>query len=511
MTAAPVVGEAPERRTHVRMWLPDTAVVALFATVVSAAGAARPSLWFDEAATISASTRSLPELWGLLHNIDAVHGLYYFLMHGWFTVFPVTEFWSRLSSSIAIGGAAAGVVVLGRQFSGRAVAVCAGVMFAILPRITWAGLEARSYALSTLAVVWLTVLVVTAVREQRRRWWPLYACGVVVATVLNVFVVLIVPVHAVVVLALGRRAELIRWTVASAAAIVALAPFLLYCRTQIAQVRWIPPLSTDTVFEIVQRQYFDHSLAFALLSGLLLLVCVVCRRTLNVGAGERVLTLVAVSWIVAPTAGLLMYSALFKPVYYPRYLCYTAPALALMLAVCVVALARSREGVVALTAVMAIAATPNYLLAQRSAYAKEGMDYSQVADVISANSAPGDCLIMDNTVRWLPGPIRPMTAARPDAYAHLADPGRGASGPARNRLWDFHIAIWAVADQVRRCTVLWTVSERDPAVPDRQGGEALDPGPRLREAPAYRVPERLGFHVVERWQFNFAQVTKSTR
>jgi mannosyltransferase len=59
--------------------------------------------------------------------------------------------------------------------------------------------------------------------------------------------------------------------------------------------------------------------------------------------------------------------------------------------------------------------------------------------------------------------------------------------------------------------VLWTVSERDPTVPERQSGPALDPGPRLTRAPAYQVPQRLGFHIVERWQFSFAQVVRSTR
>ena len=47
---------------------------------------------------------------------------YYLLMHGWFAVFPATEFWSRLSSAVAVGLAAAGVVVLGRQLSTRPVA-----------------------------------------------------------------------------------------------------------------------------------------------------------------------------------------------------------------------------------------------------------------------------------------------------------------------------------------------------------------------------------------------------
>jgi len=489
----------------------DPLLVALFAAVVSAAGAARPSLWFDEAATISASTRSLPELWRLLHNIDAVHGLYYLVMHGWFSVFPVTEFYSRLSSSLAIAGAAAGVVVLAKQFSTRSVAVCAGVVFAILPRVTWAGMEARSYALSTLAVVWLTVFLVTTVRRQRMRRWPLYAVGLVVCSLLNVFVVLMVLAHAVAVVLLGRRRDVLGWAVATAGALVAVAPFLAYCRSQIAQVRWISPLSPETAVEILLWQYFDKSLPFALLAGLVLLVALVCRRSLRLGQGDRTLALFAGSWIVLPTIGLIVYSALLEPVYYPRYLCYTAPAMALLLGICLVALARTRERVTALIAVLAIAATPNYLLVQRGPYAKEGMDYSQVADVITAYAAPGDCLVMDNTANWLPGPIRPLTAARPAAYEKLVDPGRGRRGPERNRLWDAHLGIWGVADQIRRCTVLWTVSERDTTVPDRQSGPGLDPGPRLRDAPAYLVPERLGFHIVERWQFNFAQITKSTR
>ena len=86
--------------------------------MISGAGAGRPSLWFDEGATISASaSRTLPELWQLLGHIDAVHGFYYLLMHGWFTVFPPTEFWSRVPSCLAIGAAAAGIVVFTKQFS----------------------------------------------------------------------------------------------------------------------------------------------------------------------------------------------------------------------------------------------------------------------------------------------------------------------------------------------------------------------------------------------------------
>lgn len=490
----------------------DALAVAVFAVVLCAAGAARPSLWFDEAATISAATRSVPQLWDLIGHIDAVHGLYYLGMHGWFTIFPATEFWSRFSSCLAIGGAASGVVILGRQFSNRTVSVCAGILFAMLPRITWAGIETRSYSWSTLAAVWLTVLLISAIRRDRSALWLAYGALLAVSTLLNIYVVLVVVPHAVAVAMLAnRRRTRAGWAVVTTVAVLAVVPFILWCRSQSYQVRWISPLGWHTVGEVVLEQYFDHSVAFAVLAAVVLSAPLAVRKLRPTDDGTRRLVTMAAVWVIAPTAALLVYSAVAQPLYYPRYLCFTTPAMALMLAVCVVAVARSREWITVALALFAVAATPNYVMEQRGPYSKEGMDFSQVADVISANSSPGDCLIFDNTTSWKPGPIRPITAARPEAYAHLLDPGRGTPAPQRNRLWDAHLGIWGVADEVRRCTVLWTVSERDPSVPARQSGPALDPGPRLGRAPAYRVPEGMGFHIIERWQFNFAQVVKSTR
>lgn len=490
----------------------DAVAVAIFAIAVSAAGAARPSLWFDEAATISASTRSFAELWRMLGNIDAVHGLYYLVMHGWFAIFPATEFWSRLSSSLAVGIAAAGVVVLGRQLSTRAVAVAAGVVFALLPRVTWAGIEARSYALCMVAGVWLTVLCVTAIRRNGLRWWSGYAALVLLGTLLNVFVVLIVAVHAVlVVVSSDSRSVRVRWALAALAAVAPVVPFLYFTQTQLFQVGWISPVGPHTVGKILQEQYFDHSLAFAILAALVVVAAVVCRtRATFADTQPARLIIVAIAWIVIPTAALLVYSVVRHPVYYPRYLSFTVPAIALLIGLCIVSVGRSRSGMAGLLLLFAFAATPNYL-AQRGPYAKEGMDYSQVADVITRHAKPGDCLIMDNSAAWKPGPIRPLIAARPAAFEKLRDYGRGTPAIERNRLWDSHIAIWRWADKMPGCPTIWTVTERDTTRPDHEQGTPLVPGPRLGRAMAYQVPSRFGFRVVERWQFSFAQVTKSTR
>src|SRR5271163_1086499 len=193
--SADVVVEPAPARPRGRLF--DPWAIAVLACVISAGWAGRPSLWFDEGATISASAnRTVPELWRTVTHIDAVHGLYYLLMHGWFALFPATEFWSRVPSCVAIGAAAAGVTVFTKQFTGRTTAVCAGVVFAILPRTTWAGMEARSYAFAAAAAIWLTVLFVNAVRRNKRRLWLCYTPALMLSVLLSLNLLLLVPVHA---------------------------------------------------------------------------------------------------------------------------------------------------------------------------------------------------------------------------------------------------------------------------------------------------------------------------
>jgi mannosyltransferase len=492
----------------------DPFALAVLAAVVSAAGASRPSLWFDEGATISAAaSRSLSELWRLLGHIDAVHGLYYLVMHGWFAVFPPTEFWSRVPSCLAVGLAAAGVVVFSKQFSSRTIAVCAGVVFAILPRVTWAGVEARSYAFTAAAAIWLTVLLITAIRRNGWWLWLLYAVALMLSILLNIYLVLLVPTYAVVTPVIERRRSVIVWwSVTSAVAVAAMTPFMFFAHGQRFQVGWLSHLNWHNAIDVLLHQFFDNSVPFAILAAVLLLAAIAFRLT---GRWEwdrdsRLLVVVCAAWIGVPTAVSLIYSA-FEPFYYPRYLFFTTPAMAVILAVCIVAVAGKSRWIATLLVVLAVAALPNYLLSQRQPYAKEGWDYSQVADVVAAHAAPGDCLLVDNTVVWLPGPIRALLATRPAAFRPLVDVGRGHRGPERGTLWDGHVAVWLVVGRLYQCTTLWTISTHDTSLPNHQTGPSLPPGKVLGRAPAYLTPKLVGFRIVERWQFHRTQVIKSVR
>ena len=498
-----------------RLAVLDPFIVGVLAAAVSLGGAGHPSFWYDEAATISASySRSLGQLWQMLSNVDAVHGLYYMLMHGWFKLLPPTEFWSRAPSGLAVGGAAAGVVVLGKQFSSRTVAVSSGIICGILPRATWAGVEARPYALSMMAAVWLTILFVHAVRRDNVWLWLLY--GIVLATsiLLDIYLALMLLAHAAY-LCLYRhgRTVLVRFAITSVLAGCAVTPFVVETIGQAHQIIWVSPIGRRTIEDVAIQQYFERSPPFMLVSALVVATAIVLWRftSTQLVQADRQLLAVVIAWLVIPTALILGWSALVHPIYTPRYLCFTAPAIALVLGVCIGALAVTRWTATAIVSVLALAAAPNYLLTQRSPYAKYDMDYSQVADLITAKAAPGDCLLVNDTVTFMPAPMRPLMAARPDAYRKLIDLSLWQRATDRNDVFDTNLIPEASAGPLSDCHVVWIITEADKSRPAHEQDPLLPPGPRFGGTPAFALPRDLGFRLLERWQFNLVQVIKAAR
>ncbi|MCQ0008451.1 hypothetical protein [Actinomadura madurae] len=117
--AAPMVGTASRPRTGAgrrarRLAGPGMPLVPAAVTLaVALAGIGTPSLWLDEAATISMTTRSYGDMLRVFPHLDLVHALYYLVMKPWVAVFGTGETAMRLPSALAMAAAAAGVAVLG--------------------------------------------------------------------------------------------------------------------------------------------------------------------------------------------------------------------------------------------------------------------------------------------------------------------------------------------------------------------------------------------------------------
>lgn len=107
------------RAAVLRRGLPSWTVAALWTLALGLWGLSRQhSVWRDEAATWLVAVRPAGEIRHLLTHVDAVHGLYYLLMHGLFGWFGPSITTLRLPSVLATAVAAACVAVIGRRLAG---------------------------------------------------------------------------------------------------------------------------------------------------------------------------------------------------------------------------------------------------------------------------------------------------------------------------------------------------------------------------------------------------------
>ena len=304
--------------------------------IVTFAGAWIPSYWGDEAASVVSAGRPLPSLLAMLGRVDAVHGLYYVFLHGWTGLVGTSEALVRLPSAIGIGLAVAGTVVLGGRLVGRSTGILAGVVLGVLPIATRMGIEARSYALAMAAGVWLTVWLQALVRRREMRWhvWSGFAVASAAAVSLFLFLGLLVFVHLTVLMVYrARRATVLRWLVASAAAAVLAAPILVAGISQHDQISFLARRDYASVESVLVRQWFVGAEWLAWVGWLLAIVAVATVAAVPSMRRSRRAVVIASVWITVPTAVLLAGDAWIAPSYNPRYLSYGAPALAVLIAV----------------------------------------------------------------------------------------------------------------------------------------------------------------------------------
>lgn len=412
------------------------ALVGLFAVAASAAGSWIPSLWGDEAASLMSATRPLPSLIHMLSYVDAVHGLYYLGLHAWIDVFGPSAFSIRFPSALAVGVCAAAVVWLCGRFGTLRFAVVAGVFAAVLPRLIFAGEEARSYAMTAaLAAVLIAILVEIGRRDSRAvGGWIAYAAVLTVGIWLFLYVALMVPAALMIVLlspALRRRWR--AWMFSTGIALVLCTPLAWFGFLQRRQIAFLAVRESVTAEVVLKNMWFQEWWFTAIAWALILVAVIAFARELiqmrRAGAGRwRTpgirLEVVALSWMIVPM-GLLLAVTPFVAVYTARYGSFSAPAVAIVMALGVRRLARlprrrlgARLAAVSI-AVVVIAAVPVAAL-QRGPYAKNQSDWNDVAAFISTNAAPGDGIVFDDGARPSQR-TRLAKATDPTAFRNVTD------------------------------------------------------------------------------------------
>lgn len=339
-----MVSTTLDRLIHTRLamgTLRAPAMLGAFGFLVSFVGSWFPSLWTDEIATLSAAGRSLPDLFALLGTVDAVHGCYYVFMHVWIAALGGSELSVRLPSAIAIGLTCAGTVKIGQNIGNEGWGITSAFILALLPRVVWAGTEARQYALTAMMAVALTLILMRAWRTNRWQDWFLWSAVSAAGIFLFLFFALAVAAQVVAAVVLRRRAKAAVLSSLVVSAVVA--PFMFFTSTQRSQISWMEHHSLlDNLRTYAVKQFFygDHrptgnepptlvmtaSLALAAVLGALAVVALLNSTR---DSSRRDLMVLSVVMVAIPAATLIGLSTV-TPLYVARYLVFTGPAFALV-------------------------------------------------------------------------------------------------------------------------------------------------------------------------------------
>jgi mannosyltransferase len=502
-----------------------------------------PSLWRDEAATISGSQRSLSAILTMVGHQDAVHAPYYVLMHPVIAVGGTSATVLRLPSLIAMTIAAGLTGALGRRLARASrlpgpaiVGLLAGLALAAIPLTTRYAQDARPYALTTLFVVCASYTFLRALESPRSRWWVAYAASLLLAGLFNLFAVLLVVAHGVSLIWLARvtvaasgedgqsagvsstpvspagasstalspagvspvvvsAAIVRRWIAACAAAIVLLSPVIVLSAAQSSQLNWVTRPGLGTLAALVR----DFSGAAALIPVVAVIALLGCVAGLGPGSGRNrpALTAVALPWLVLPPL-LLIVVSFIHPYYVERYVLYCLPAQAILVAaglVWLVALTRRALAGRGLGPRVAdlLAAAPSVVLAllivglvagpQREVrqVSSRPDDLKAVAAAIAGRQRPGDAVL------YLPRDADAVEQAYPAAFRHLRDIGLRASPLASGTLRGTGASPRVVAGRLGHVRRLWTV-------------QWVHPLSKSSVAPPQMIRILAGLHLIRQWR-----------
>lgn len=154
------------------------------------------SLWFDEADAVMLARQPLATLVGNLTAAGQNGPIYTLFLHLWMLAFGTSEAAVRLPSVIAGAAAIPLIYALGRAIHGPKLGLYAAGVLAIAPYQHWYAREAKMYALVTCALIASLLLLIRALRTDRRGAWIAYVVVTTTALYLHVTAVLVLLVQA---------------------------------------------------------------------------------------------------------------------------------------------------------------------------------------------------------------------------------------------------------------------------------------------------------------------------
>jgi len=286
----------------------------------------------DEPFTVYWSQRPIPEFKAMLfaENNPPLHFL---LTRWWSELVPFEAAWLRVPSAIFSALAVWPLFLTARKLSGSRTALIAGLLFSLSNYHYGYAHEVRAYALFTLLACWSAWLVVRRKDEGHVGWLALLQLALVnsIMVYTHYFGWLMIGVQGLFVLFVpGLRAWRGAFAVSVLVASMLFGPmFLVFIKRageSLSQGTWLSHPVPEELYNMVWKWSNAPVVAAA---AIVLIVAGIVRRE----RGDAAIRL-ALLWGLAPLVGLYMVSQ-FKPMFLDRYLVFSAPGFALLVAHCI--------------------------------------------------------------------------------------------------------------------------------------------------------------------------------
>jgi mannosyltransferase len=420
------------------------------------------SLWRDEVDSIRFASRAFSEVIGMFSKPGENGPLFFALLRPWLAAAGRSEFALRYQAVMAGVLAVPLTFIVARRLmavvgSGGSptlrglrlgnVALIAAALVAANPYLTWYGQEGKMYAALVAAVLASQVAFLVALGASRWWQWALYLAMVGIAGLLHVMAVLVIVVDAAWLLLLWPRYRR-RWLPFLVTLLVPLAPYVVLAGWWQVRLFLNPTFQTGhpfVPFDVLASSLLtltSHGVsglasAWLLAPIVFVLLCgiVFAGRIGATDTGEAPaahmrgwrLTSMLLAWIVLPPL-LLFLLSLSKPMVADRYVIWIAPALLLLLAQGIAALATFWRplGWAALLAVLGIALWGGW----QQSHTPIKADLRGAAAYVESRRAPGELVMFQipylrHTYEYYAGPLKggvdglyTNSGSAPDQVAH---------------------------------------------------------------------------------------------
>ncbi len=302
------------------------------------------SLGFDEAATVTIAAQSGAKLGSAIAHDGGNMSGFYLVLHVLMSWFGNGALVLRLPSAVASVATVALTGMIALRLFGRRAALAAGLLAAVsLPLVFWAQ-NARGYALMV-AFVAAAYLVFISLRERSRpTGWIAYAVLMSLATYSSFVAVLVIPAQLITLLPRPHRRRLVPFALSLLAMAVACLPLIvLAAQRGSGQLFWVPRPTREIEVQVLQsltsaglepsfHATATTTLLLILTIGLLIAAAVSLLPVWRTrGARDDWGAGLTLSWLVVPVLLALGYSLLFQPLFLPRNLLMSVPAVAVLL------------------------------------------------------------------------------------------------------------------------------------------------------------------------------------